>query len=103
MVAKYQTRQMMSSLAQGVSVMNAVVIEHVPVTELPAAWQAKLRAAPATCVTIRIEEESPSASTLADNPLFGLWRDREDMQDVAAYVRKLRSPRYLPDGSRNED
>ena len=47
--------------------MNAIVIEHVPVAELPPAW-----------------------------------RDREDMADVAAYVRKLREPRYRRDGSRNE-
>ncbi len=79
--------------------MNTVIIEHVPVTDLPSAWQEKLRAAPATRVTVRIEEEtSPqAASALADNPLFGIWRDREDMQDVAAHVRKLRSPRDLAD------
>jgi hypothetical protein len=32
-----------------------------------------------------------------------MWSDREDMRDVAAYVRKLREPRYLPDGSRNQE
>lgn len=83
--------------------MNAVVIEHVPVTELPAAWQARLHAASATRVTIRIEEEAElPASLVSDNPLFGLWRDREDVQDVDSYIRVLRSPRYMPDGSRNE-
>ena len=34
--------------------------------------------------------------------LFGMWRDREDMADVEGYLRKLRAPRYNPDGSRNQ-
>jgi hypothetical protein len=27
-----------------------------------------------------------------DQPLFGLWKDREEMSDPAAYVRGLRRP-----------
>lgn len=27
-------------------------------------------------------------------PGFGMWSDREDMSDSAAYVREMRSPRY---------
>jgi antitoxin (DNA-binding transcriptional repressor) of toxin-antitoxin stability system len=30
----------------------------------------------------------------ADLPAFGMWRDREDMRDVDAYVRKLRRGRF---------
>jgi hypothetical protein len=37
-----------------------------------------------------------------DDPAFGIWRDREDITDVNAYVRKLREPRFKPDGSRND-
>lgn len=81
--------------------MNAVVIEHVALNELPAAWRARLLIAPDTRVTVRIEEEIPS--TLTENPMFGMWRDREDVADVNAYVRKLRAPRYQPDGSRNDE
>ena len=29
----------------------------------------------------------------ADLAAFGMWADREDMQDVSAYVRELRKPR----------
>ena len=77
--------------------MNAVVIEHVSITELPVAWREKLHAASATRVTVRIEEEDNQAvTTLADNPLFGLWHGREDLQDPTAYVSKLRQPRFLP-------
>ena len=28
-----------------------------------------------------------------DQPLFGLWKDREDISDPASYVRQLRLPR----------
>jgi hypothetical protein len=77
--------------------MSPIIIEHVAVADLPRAWQAKLDAAPATRVTVRIEEETnPQADVaLANNPLFGMWRDHEDMQDVAGHVRKLRAPRTL--------
>ena len=77
--------------------MNAVVIEHVKVSELPEDWRSRLQAAANACVTVRIEEESESreaANEKAENPLFGMWQDREEMTDVEAYVRKLRAPRY---------
>jgi hypothetical protein len=86
--------------------MNAIVIEHVPVADLPPAWRAKLANATDTLVTVRIEEEvqptAPAEEFVTDDPAFGIWRDREDMADVAAYVRKIREPRYNRDGSRNE-
>ena len=85
--------------------MNAVVFEHVPVAELPAAWRAKLGKAGAALVTVRIEEETqaaPADAFVTDDPAFGIWRGREDMADVVAYMRKIRQPRYNRDGSRNE-
>jgi hypothetical protein len=86
--------------------MNAIVIEHVPVAELPLAWRAKLAASTDVLVTVRIEQEAQAAAPAdefkTDDPAFGIWRDREDMADVAAYVRKMREPRYNRDGSRNE-
>ena len=64
--------------------MNAIVFEHVPVATLPAQWRAKLAEAPGATVTVRIETEVQySAAAYADDPLFGMWRDREDMADVA--------------------
>jgi antitoxin (DNA-binding transcriptional repressor) of toxin-antitoxin stability system len=30
----------------------------------------------------------------ADSPFFGMWKDREDMKNPAAWVRKMREPRY---------
>lgn len=88
--------------------MNAIVIEHVPVTDLPEAWRARLAQPIGATVTVRIEEEAAQNPPLAvaefvtDDPAFGIWRDREDMSDVAAHLRKLRAPRYNRDGSRAE-
>ena len=31
-----------------------------------------------------------------------IWRDREDMADMAAYIRRVRAPRFGRDGSRND-
>lgn len=83
--------------------MNAIVIEHVKVSELPQAWREKLPANDDAHVTVRIEQEAAPADTRAeetfmtDDPAFGIWRDREDMVDVEAYVRELRAPRYTRD------
>ena len=85
--------------------MNTVVFEHVPVTELPEKWRAKLAQASDVLVTVRIEEEvqaAPAEEYVTDDPAFGIWRDRDDMANVAAYMRKIRQPRYNRDGSRNE-
>lgn len=86
--------------------MNAIVIEHVPVAELPQAWRDKLGQAADARVTVRIEAEQAaeeqSSAEFADDPLFGMWRDREDMADVAGYIRRIRAPRFNADGSRNE-
>ena len=85
--------------------MNTIVIDHVPVAELPPEWRARLARATGVTVTVRIEEEAqavvPSEAYATDDPAFGIWRDRDDMDDVAAYVRKLRMPRFNRDGSRN--
>ena len=31
---------------------------------------------------------------MPDDPLFGMWRDRADMADVAGYIRKVRADRF---------
>jgi hypothetical protein len=84
--------------------MNAVVFEHVPVAELPEKWRAQLAKAGNALVTVRIEEESQDhvPKDFADDLLFGMWRDREDMADVAGYMRKLRASRFNDDGAQRE-
>jgi hypothetical protein len=84
--------------------MNSLVIEHVLVNELPEDWRLRLQALPNARVTVRIEEEEtrqPEAQAPEVDPAFGIWRDRTDLNDVDAYVRELRGPRYRDDGSRN--
>lgn len=81
--------------------MNAVVFEHVPIAELPAAWRSKLSSLASTQVRIRIEEEEVQPAAFETNdPAFGIWRDRPDMSAVPAHVRELRESRYARDGSR---
>ena len=83
--------------------MSAVVFEHVKVTELPEGWRRKLAMPADAHVTVRIEAEAAQAAgTFSDDPLFGMWRDREDMADVAAYVRRIRASRFNPDDSQNQ-
>jgi hypothetical protein len=84
--------------------MNAIVFEHVPVAELPEKWRAKLVSASNATVTVRIEEEAQSQTEeFAGDPLFGMWRDRNDMADVAGYVRKLRASRFNDDATARVD
>ena len=82
--------------------MNEVIFEHVPVAGLPQKWRVQLAKADDALVTVRIEEEVPEQPTervVADDSLFGMWRNREDMVDVAGYVRKLRASRFNQDGT----
>ena len=87
--------------------MNAIVIEHVKLTELPDAWRAKLTQVPGTTVTVRIEAEAQDPAQTAalgsDDLLFGMWRDRQDMLDVAGYVRALRASRFNHDEPGRQD
>lgn len=31
----------------------------------------------------------------AELPAYGMWKDRDDLEDVQAYVRNLRKPRHV--------
>ena len=62
------------------------------ISELPEAWWAKLPVAENARVIVPIEEETLDEAV--EVPLFGMWRDPEDMADVEAYVGKLRAPRF---------
>jgi hypothetical protein len=83
--------------------MSAVVFEHVKVSDLPEAWRARLAKPADARVTVRIEDElvrhqartpRKTAAEPIEDPAFGIWRDREDMADVEAYLRRIRAPRY---------
>jgi hypothetical protein len=46
------------------------------------------------------KQKTKSSQTVAkkkkrsEQPLIGLWKDREEMQDVENYLKSLRKPRY---------
>ena len=53
--------------------------------------------------TVKLPDESADqAPEPTDDPAFGMWRDRQDMADVAAYIRRIRAPRFKRDGSRRK-
>lgn len=75
--------------------MGAIVIEHMKVADLPDDWRAQLSPADDRRVTVRIEEESTDPATaIEDDPLFGMWQDREEMADVEDHLRNIRNPRF---------
>lgn len=51
---------------------------------------------------IKRQQLKAASDSSTDDPAFGMWRDRQDMADVPAYVRKIRQPRYRTDGTRND-
>ena len=85
--------------------MSTLVIEHFKASELPQQWAQRLKVRPEQTVTLRIETEATQTAQaleafVTNDPAFGIWRDREDIADVSAYVRQLRATQYAPDGSR---
>jgi antitoxin (DNA-binding transcriptional repressor) of toxin-antitoxin stability system len=42
-----------------------------------------------------LDASHKGAPKTADQPLFGLWNDRDDLTDPASYVRNLRQPRAV--------
>ena len=49
----------------------------------------------AQLVGVDTDKELPMAGEEERMPAFGMWRDRDDMADVDAYVRGLRKGRVL--------
>lgn len=92
--------------------MTAVVFEHVRLSDLPAAWRAKLPTtgfSRSAQVTVRIEQEvvpteqeQAALKTLMENPMVNMWANREDMADLATYVRAVRAPRLTVDGTQRK-
>lgn len=42
-----------------------------------------------------VSVEPVKEKKIQDYPAFGMWADREDMKDVRAWLKKIRTPRYL--------
>src|SRR5262245_56064107 len=54
--------------------------------------KAKAKMTPITPVS---EDQDKNVPKMQDLPAFGMWKDREDMADPAAWVRKIRRPRFI--------
>jgi hypothetical protein len=55
-----------------------------------------------TTLTPMASAPGSGAPTTKDQPLFGLWKDREDISDPASYLRELRLPRQTPRGIKKQ-
>lgn len=53
----------------------------------------KARLTPVPAVSSAVGAGAPS---IRNQPLFGIWKDRDDLTDPAAWVRNLRQPRVVP-------
>lgn len=48
-----------------------------------------------TPIALSSEASSGGPPKTADQPFFGLWKDREDLADPAAYLRNMRRTRSV--------
>jgi len=77
--------------------MDAIVIKHVGINELPESWRSRLTVPQGTRVRVLIEEEteeSGETATAERDCAFGMWRDRDEVSNVEVYVQDLRAPRF---------
>ncbi len=75
---------------------TTVVIEGVKASELPKEWRRRVRAKGNEELTVTIaKRKTQTAAKTAKKPnaTFGMWADRADVKDPAAYVRALRRTR----------
>lgn len=75
---------------------TTVVIEGVAASELPEAWRRRVRAKGNEVLTVTIAKrktQTGAATAKKPNATFGMWADRADLNDPAAYVRALRQTR----------
>ena len=75
---------------------TTVVIEDVMASELPEAWRQRVKAKGNEVLTVTIaKRKTATAAKTAKKPnaTFGMWADRADVNDPAAYVRALRETR----------
>ena len=75
---------------------TTVVLKDVKASELPEAWRRRVKAKANEVLTVTIAKrmtKSAAKTVKKPNASFGMWADRADANDPAAYVRALRQPR----------
>ena len=79
-----------------------MILEHIDRQEIPVKWARLLEGIMSSTYRITIEPESTFndisktdvKKSWKDMPMFGMWKDRDDMSDPVNYVRQLRKPRF---------
>lgn len=75
---------------------TTVVIDNVRPSELPEAWRQRVKAKGDEVLTVTIAKRKTQAAAKTakkPNATFGMWADRADVNDPAAYVRAIRQTR----------
>jgi hypothetical protein len=75
---------------------TTVVIKRVVASELPETWRRRINAKDNELLTVTIAKcrtETAAKTATKPNATFGMWADRADVNDPAAYVRALRQSR----------
>ena len=75
---------------------TTVVIDGVVASELPKAWRQRVKAKANEVLTVTIAKrkiDTAAKTAKKPNATFGMWADRADVNDPAAYVRALRKTR----------
>jgi len=79
-----------------------MVLEHISKQDIPAKWLKLLDDNLPSTYRITIEPENkPKLATKiknkkswADMPMFGMWKDKDDINNPADYVKQLRRSRF---------
>ncbi len=82
--------------------MEKMILEHIEKRDIPSEWIKYFDDFLSSTYRITIEPETMRhvASEIGTNkswrdmPLFGMWKERDDMTDPAGFVRQLRKPRF---------
>jgi len=61
-------------------------------------YRGKVKAA-LTPISPQLGTSDKGAPKTADQPLFSLWKERDDLTDPASWLRSLRQPRAVPGGT----
>ncbi len=82
--------------------MDKMILEHVNIQDIPSKWSKLLKNLVSTSYKITIEAESKAdkfknsknKKSWKNAPMFGMWKDRDDMSEPVDYLNKIRKPRF---------
>jgi len=83
--------------------MEKMILEHVNIDDIPVKWKKLLKDFISSSYKITIESEPKLSKTTTssnrhkswkDMPMFGMWKDRDDISSPVDYVNQIRKPRF---------